>query len=324
MPTSHIAEPPVLYLKTRPDQLYLMYDVMVIGGGPGGVTVGIFSKRRGLSALILDDPQSLSQAEEATIIDDWPGTLKITGMELVKNMRDHAKALGVDFRDEKALKITKSGDLFSIKTDKEEYTGKTVVFATGAKHRKVMVPGESEFAGKGVSYCASCDGPLYKGKKVFVIGGGDSAVTAAMMLKSIGADTTLVHRRDELRAVDALVKQVKKSGVKFFWNTILKEIKGDRFVKSAVLMDMKEKKEFEEKVDGIFIEIGTVPMAELAKECGVELDEAGFIKVDRNQNTNKKGVYAVGDCCNNLSKKITSAVGDGAVAADSIFSHLSE
>lgn len=301
-----------------------MHDVLIIGGGPGGVTAGIFAVRRGLSALILDDPNSLSQTEEATEVDDWPGTKRIKGIELVKKMREHAKSAGVEYLDKKAVDITKKNGGFKVKTDKGEYEGKTLVFATGAKHRKIMVKGEDKYAGKGVSYCASCDGPLYKGKKVLVIGGGDSAVTAALMLDSIGADTTLVHRRDELRAVKSLEKKVKDSGVKFLWSTILKEIKGNNKVEKAVLQDVKKKKKFEEEVDGIFIEIGTVPLAELAKNIGVELDDAGFIKVNREQETNVKKVYAVGDCCDNPTKKIASAVGDGAVVADTIFANLSE
>ncbi len=214
--------------------------------------------------------------------------------------------------------------MLKVRTGNGEYDTKTVIFATGAKHRKVMVPGEAEFAGKGVSYCASCDAPMFRGKKVLVIGGGDTALTDALILKSVGIDVTVVHRRDELRAAKSLEDQAKKAGVKFLWSSIIKEIKGDKMVTSVVLMDVKTKKTSEEKVDGVFVAIGTVPLSELANKIGVKTDEAGFIKVDRSQKTNVPGVYAAGDCCDNPSKKIATAVGDGALAAESAFQYLQE
>ena len=300
-----------------------MYDVIVIGAGPGGMTSAIFAVRAGLKTLILNDPQSLSLIEEAVEIDDWPGDTGISGTDLIKKMKEHVKKLKADYKDEQVLGVIKDG-AFRVKTSKGEYDTKTVIFATGAKHRKVMVPGESEFAGKGVSYCASCDAPMFREKKVLVIGGGDTAITDALILRSVGADTTIVHRRDELRAAKSLEEQAKKAGVKFLWSTIIKEIKGDKTVTSTVLLDVKTQKTFEEKVDGIFVAIGTVPLSELANKIGVETDEAGFIKVDKEHRTNVPGVYAAGDCCDSPSKKIATAVGGGAMAAESAFQYLQE
>ncbi len=296
-----------------------MYDAVVIGGGPAGVTAAIFSHRRNLKTLMLIDPTSLSQTEEATIIDDWPSIPSISGIELMKKMRDQAKGMGIEVKNDKAAGIEKKNGSFTVKTEKGSYEAKTIIMATGARHRKAMVPGESDFAGKGVSYCASCDAPLFRGKKVLVIGGGDTAVTAAILLQQVGADTTMVHRRDELRAVEALREQVKKSGVKFEWDTVLKEIKGDRMVTSAVLQNVKTKEKKEVNVDGIFVAIGTIPTAELAKLVGVGSNERGFIKVDREMKTNVEGFFAAGDCTDGPSKKIATAVGDGAIAAESAY-----
>ncbi len=300
-----------------------MYDVVVMGAGPAGITAAIFAVRAGLKTLILNDPQSLSLIEEAVQIDDWPGDPGISGMELVKKMKEHVKKLKADYKDEQVLSVTKDG-VFRVKTSKSKYETKTVVFATGAKHRKVMVPGEAEFAGKGVSYCASCDAPVFRNKKVLVIGGGDTAITDALILKSVGADATVVHRRDELRAAKSLEEQAKKAGVKFLWSTIIREIKGEQMVTSVVLMDVKTQKTFEEKVDGVFVAIGTVPLSELANKIGVKTDQAGFIMVDKEHRTNVPGVYAAGDCSDNPSKKLATAVGGGALAAESAFQYLQE
>ncbi len=288
------------------------------------MTAGIFANRRNMNVMVLNDPTSLSQIEEATIVDDWPSVPNISGMELMKKFKEHAKSLGVEIKEEKAEGLEKKDGSFIIKTENGAYETKTIIMATGAKHRKAMVAGESEFAGKGVSYCASCDAPLFKGKKVLVIGGGDAAVKSAILLQQVGAETTLVHRRDELRAAEFYRAQVKKSGVKFEWDTILKEIKGDKFVTSAVLQNVKTREKKEVKTDGIFVVIGTIPTAELAKLVGVEANDRGYIKVDREMRTNIEGFFAAGDCTDGPSKKIATAVGDGAIAAESAYNLIKE
>ena len=299
-----------------------MRDLLIIGSGPAGITAGIFAARRNLKTLIISDPSELSLAEEATIIDDWPGDPGINGIELVKKFRDHAKKLGVELVEEKVTGIEKSGSCFRVSTKKNGYEGKTIIFATGAKHRKGLVRGEDRLSGKGVSYCASCDAPLYRGKKVMVLGGGDTAASSALLLEQVGVDTTLVHRRDELRAAEAWGNKLKKSKVNILWDTVCLEIRGKERVGSAVLFNKKTKKKEEVPVDGVFVAFGTIPTSEIARKAGVRVSENGYIIVDRNQKTNIECIFAAGDCCDNPSKKIVTASGDGAIATESAYHYI--
>jgi thioredoxin reductase (NADPH) len=299
-----------------------MYDIIIIGYGPAGCTAGIFAQRRGMKTLILGDMGSLTQVEEATVIDDWPGESDIKGVDLMEKFRDHVKKLKIELKEERAIGAKKSGKGFSVKTDKKEYQTRTLIIATGSKHRKGMIKGEDKFSGRGVSYCATCDAPLFKGKKTAVIGGGDSAVTYALLLQDVGSQATLIHRRDQLRAAEVWQKRILKSKVNIIWDSVVNEIKGDQTVKSIVVMNKKTKEKKEIPMDGVFIAIGTIPTSEIAKNIGVKLNEWGFIEVDKEQKTNVKGVFAAGDCCDNPSKKIVTAAGDGAIAADSAYDYL--
>jgi len=301
-----------------------MYDVLIIGSGPAGLTAGIFAVRRNLKTLVLNDSESLSQTDEASIVDDWPGIMGIKGPELMDKFREHAKKIGVEIKQEKVNKIAKIKDGFEVTNTDYKYKAKSIIIATGSKHRKGLVKGEEKFSGKGVSYCATCDGPLFKGKKVLVLGGGDTAVTYAILLDQIGAETCLVHRRDKLRATESWQKKIFKTGVKIYWDTVCIEIKGDEFVKSAVLKNKKTGETKEVPVDGVFVALGTIPTSELAKDIGLKIDKSGYIIVDREQKTNVPGVFAAGDCCDNPAKKIVTAAGDGGVAAESAYFYLQE
>lgn len=302
-----------------------MYDIIVIGTGPAGLTAGIFAARRDLKTLVLGDPNFLPTTTEATIVDDYPGIPNITGTELQKKFEEHSKSFKIEFKDEKAVKIEKIKKGFSVLTSgKKKHQTRTVIIATGAKHRRVNVPGEEKFAGKGVSYCANCDGPFFKGKKVFVIGGGDTAATSAVLLKQMGSDVTIVHRREELRAVEIFRNQIKKEKIPIIWNSILKKIKGDAFVKSVDMQNTKRGKIENVDVDGIFIAVGTVPTSELAKQVGVKTDDQGFIKVDKVQATNVPGVFAAGDCCDNPTKRIITSMSDGSKAAEFAYEYIKE
>jgi thioredoxin reductase (NADPH) len=316
------------------------YDVVIIGAGPAGLTAGIFAARRGLKAVVLGYTGSMPQAEEATAIDNWPGDISISGADLVKRFEEHAKGLGVEMRNEKVVGISKkagSGKAdkaakrgkagkggkgikgFVVKSEKSEYESKTIIIATGTKHRKGMIKGEAEFAGRGVSYCAACDAPLFRGRRVLYVGGGDSAVMGALLSSRVGSKTMLIHRRDRLRAVKSLQEQILKSDVKIIWNTVPVEIKGDKFVKSVVVMNNKTKKEQEIPVDAVFVAMGTVPTAELAKDVGIKVDKGGFIIVDKEMKTSMPGIFAAGDCTSQPLKQIITAAADGAIAATSAY-----
>jgi len=293
-----------------------IFDCIIIGGGPAGCSAGIYAARFGLKTLLLSSPDTLSQAEHAADIENYPGFKKIHGAELVAKMREQAASAGVKIADAKATSII-DGKLKTVHTEGKHYSGKSVIIATGAAHRKGGVPGEDEFAGKGVSYCAPCDGPLFKGKPVVVWGGGDSALSYAVYLQGIGCKVTLVHRRKDFRAAEALVKKAASSGVKFTLERTVAEIKGKKFVESVVLDDKSVI-----KVSAIFISIGEVPAVELARSAGVAIDAASFISVSPSKATNVPGIFAAGDVTVTPFRQIATATGDGTIAALSAFKYV--
>ncbi len=294
-----------------------IYDCIIIGGGPAGLNAGLYLKRYGVECILFRNPAQTSQILDAHTIDNYLGIENIKGSELIERFEEHAKRFGLKIFDQKVVDISKN-KLIHVKTEKAEYRAKTIIIATGASHRKADIKGESEFLGKGVSYCAVCDGYFFKGKKVIVIGGGDSAMTSAIFLKDIGCDVTLVHRRSEFRAAHVYVKTAKEKGVKFVLERTVKEIIGSRMVEKVILDNGDEL-----ECSGVFIEIGEVPVVDIAKKTGIEVDKSDFIVVDKNQATNIEGIYAAGDVCNNPLKQIISAAADGAVAAFSVKKYLS-
>jgi len=298
-----------------------MYDLIIVGGGPAGMSAAIYSARQGIKFLVIDSPEP-SQIETATKVENYPGIKRTTGPELQKLFEEHAKSLGAEIIKERVMSIQKDDEGFLVVTDENSYRSKSIIIATGAKHRKANIKGEEEFSGKGVSYCATCDGPLFKGKKVLVVGGGDAAVSSAIYLQKQGCITTLIHRRDELRAEEALERELMESDVRIIWDSVVSEIKGDGQVKSVVIKNVKTGEEREEEFSGVFIAVGTVPVSEITKNLGIEVNEAGFIKVDRKQKTNVDGVYAAGDVCDNPLKQVVTACADGAIAAVSVLKDI--
>jgi len=283
-------------------------DLIIIGAGPAGITAGIYAKHYGLEYLIINNPEQTSQTLLATKIENWPGIKEVSGNELLKNMKSQ-----VTIKEETVISIEKG----KVKTDKGEYEAKTIIIATGASHRKANIVGESEFLGKGVSYCATCDGTFFKGKSVIVWGGGDTALLSAVHLRSLNVDVTLVHRRKEFRGAEANVQHAKDTGVKFVLERSLKEIKGDKLVTGVVLDD-----DSEIKCDGVFISIGEVPTTELAKKAGVKLDQGNFIIVDKDMKTNVAGIFAAGDVTNTNLRQIVTACADGARAVLSAYKYI--
>jgi thioredoxin reductase (NADPH) len=223
---------------------------------------------------------------------------------------------------EEVLDVRRTDDIFEVTTDRAKYIVKAVLVATGAESKKLGIPGEIEFFGRGVSYCASCDGYFFKdGKKVIVVGGGNTAATEALYLKNIGVDVTLVHRRDALRCEQILRQSIDDNRIPVMWNTIVKEIRGEKLVSGVVLENTTEKSGSALPISGVFIAIGYVPNNEIAIKLGVDIDNDGYVKVNAGYRTNVKGVYAAGDITGGF-KQIVTAVGQGAVAANTIFEDI--
>lgn len=300
------------------------WDLIVIGAGAAGLAAGIYGSRSGLKTLILDEKLAGGAASDAPLVENYPGFVQVSGAELAEKMVSHCKRAGAVIRDLEAVTaLTLTGEVKKVRTLRSEYEATAVIIATGARYREIGVRGEREFRGRGVSYCGVCDGPFFKGKKVMVVGGGNTACATALYLSNLVAEVLVVHRRDAFRAEEVIVKDlVSKGNVKIFWNTEIQEIKGDRIVKSVVLRNVQTAEFHEVAVDGVFVQVGETANSVLAKEAGVDLDEAGSIKIDMHQRTNIAGVYAAGDVTNHPVKQIGAAVGQGITAALEAYAYI--
>jgi len=294
-----------------------LFDLLIIGGGPAGLSASIYASRHKMRHLVFEGSAPGGQIAWASHkVENYPGIASMTGPELGNALVEHAKGLGMEMKMETVNDIKRSEKGFCVRTDQGSYDSKTVIVATGATHRKLGVPGEDGFLGKGVSYCATCDAPFFKDKPVAMVGGGDAALTQAIYLADVCSEVHLVHRRDEFRADAANIEKVTSNPkIKIHYSSVLKEIKGSKFVDSIVLESTKEGKAREEvKVDGVFIYVGNVPASALAKQAGAEVDEKGFIKVDWKMRTNVPGLYAAGDITGHTLQMVV-ACSEGAIAA---------
>jgi thioredoxin reductase (NADPH) len=299
------------------------WDLIIIGGGPAGLTAGIYGARSGLKTLILEEKTVGGATAESPLIENYPGFPAISGRELVDKMAEHCRKFGVTIKEiEGARELNLSGEKKIVKTDQASYSASAVIIATGCHYRELGVPGENEFKGRGVSYCAVCDGAFFKGKRVLVIGGGNSAATSALYLSNVASNVKLVHRRDQLRAEEALFRNLQERKVEFIWNSMVKEIRGDVKVKSVVVYNKKTGETKEIEVDGVFVQVGEVPNSQLAVKAGVKVDEGGYIIVDGRQRTNIAGVFAAGDVTNGPVKQVGTAVGQAIVAATQAFGYV--
>ena len=299
------------------------YDIIIVGGGPGGLTAGIYAGRQGTKNLILDKDLAGGIGREVPEMENYPGYENISGLKLTEIMKTQAEKNTEIHEFENVLNIEKNDDGFTVKTDKNEYLTKTVILATGSSHSHLNVPGEEEFLGRGVSYCATCDGLFFQSRDIIMVGGGNSALQEAIYLKNLGCNVTIVHRRDEFRAQKHLQNMVKAEGISVIYNATVEEIKGDMIVESVVLKDTKTEELSEMKTDGVFISVGYIPHTELAVQLGVNLDETGHIIVDKEQKTNVEYVYAIGDVCVGLTQWVV-ACGEGAVAATSAYHDIKQ
>ncbi|MDR1332879.1 MAG: thioredoxin-disulfide reductase [Holosporales bacterium] len=302
-------------------------DVVVIGSGPAGLTAAIYLARAGLIPTVLTGPNPGGQLVNTDMIENFPGFTSIRGADLMMQILSQTEACGAELIYEPAESISVHDGLFKVTLPQEPTTpaatihSRSVLIATGARHRHLGIPGEAEFINRGVSWCATCDGPMYKGKRVAVVGGGNSAVMEALFLSSFAATVTLIHRRDSLRADDSMQKRLfAKNNVNLVWNTELAEILGSSKVESLRLKDRLTNEETMYDVDGVFIAVGTVPTSELVREL-VQCDEDGYIIADDTQ-TSCNGLFAAGDVVSNTLKQAVYAAGQGALAARQIETFL--
>ena len=295
-------------------------DLLIVGGGPAGLTAGIYAVRSGLRTAIVEREALGGQVATTPVVENYPGFTSVGGKTLVDIMVNHALQYVDIFQGEAVLDV-EPGHPITVLTTRRKFLTKTVLLATGASHRHLNVPGEKRLSGRGVSYCATCDGPLFKGKKVLMVGGGNSAVTEALYLHHMGVDVTLVHRRDELRAQEFLAKQLFANDIEVLWDTEVKEIRGEQRVEEVLLVNNRTKESSTLKTNGVFIAIGYVPAVELAEKIGLEINEDGYIKHDGRHRTNIPGIYSAGDVEGGY-KQIVTASGQGAEAAMTLFEDL--
>lgn len=301
----------------------MIYDVIIMGAGPAGLTAGIYGKRAGLSTLILDTSSiSGGQILNTYEIDNYPGFPGASGEGLAEAMKNHCEKLGVEFARGKVSSIIDKGDTKELVTKKATFTAKSVIIATGASNKKLGCPGEEELSGVGVSYCATCDGAFFKEKEVAVVGGGDVALEDALYLSRFCTKVHLIHRRDEFRGAMVLQNHVKAvDNIDIIYDTVVESINGEDSVNSLHIKNVKTGEERDLAVEGVFIAVGTEPNT--AKIEGLpELDSRGYIVAGENCETSKAGIYAAGDVRTKQLRQVITATADGANAIFSIQKQL--
>jgi thioredoxin reductase (NADPH) len=293
-----------------------VYDVAIIGAGPAGLSAGIYAARAKLSTVVVEKMYPGGQAAITDRIENYPGFNEgIAGAELTDKMKSQAEKFGAEFLNGEASNIEKRDEKFVIQLKGETLEAKAVILAMGAESRKLGVKGEKEYTGRGVSYCATCDGAFYTDKPVMMVGGGDSAIEEALYLSRFASSVYVVHRRDQLRATKILQERAfKNEKMKFIWNSTVDEIKGRETVEEIILRNVKTGEKTLVAVNGIFVAIGWVPNTSLVKDLA-ELDEQGYIITDENMGTGVPGLFAAGDIRRKPLRQVVTAVADGAIAA---------
>ncbi len=292
------------------------YDCIVIGAGPAGLSAGIYLRRYRMNCLIISKDIG-GYANEAHKIENYPGFPSISGIELMLKFKEHFESLGGSIIQKEAIGISKGKDGYSVQLSDSCYNAKTLIIAAGTKRRKLNIKGEDEFLGKGVSYCATCDAFFFKDKVVGVVGGNDSAASAAVLLAQHAKKVYIIYRKEKVRAEPHWLELIDNDPkIEVISNTVIKEIKGDMKL-SSVALDSGKKLE----LDGLFVEIGSVPTTDIAKSIGIELSEGHYIKVGSNQETSVSGIFAAGDITDSSDRfrQIITACSEGAIAAQSAF-----
>jgi thioredoxin reductase (NADPH) len=295
---------------------YMNYDIIIIGAGPAGLSAGIYAARGGLKTAIFEKGLIGGQIMLTTEVENYPGFEHvISGYKLIDQMRLQAEGFGVEFVEEEITAVALDGLCKIVETESGQHRAKAIILCTGAHPRRLKIPGEERLIGRGVSNCATCDGALYRGKTVAVIGGGDSAIEEALFLTKFASKVYIVHRRDQLRAIYTIQQRAfNNEKIEFIWNSIPIEIIGENRLEKLVLLNKVTEKTSELQVDGCFIYVGILPNNQLL-ESRVELDESGFVMTDEHMHTNIPGIYAAGDIRHKVLRQVVTAVSDGAIAA---------
>jgi len=293
-----------------------IYDTIIIGGGPAGLSAGLYASRSRLDTLIIERAKYGGQATTTDELDNYPGSAEeCTGTSLSKRMKQQAEEFGTQFVKDEVIEVVLEGDIKEIKCKKETYKAKTIIIATGAYPRLGGFKNEIELRGKGVSYCATCDADFFTDLDIAVLGGGDSALSEAIYLAKFGETVTVIHRRDELRGAKSLQeKAFKNPKIKFIWDSVAVEAKGEEILEGLVIKNVKTNELSELKVDGCFVFIGYLPISELFKGM-INMNDRGDVITDEEMRTNIPGVYAAGDIREKLLRQVITAAADGAIAA---------
>jgi len=292
------------------------YDVVIVGGGPAGLTAGLYTSRSRLRSVLIENGLLGGQMTTTENVENYPGFPQgIAGDELSRLMEEQAKRFGLEVVSEYVVEVKLEGDKKVVTTAERSYPCDVLIICTGTEYRKLGVPGEKEFAGKGVSYCATCDGAFFQGNQIVVVGGGDSALTEALYLTKFVKEVTIIHRRDALRGTKIYQERVfANPKIKLLWNSAIQEIKGGQTVQSVRVRNLKTGEITEHGIQGVFLFVGLLPRTQFLKGL-VEMDEEGYILTGENGETSVKGIFAAGDCRKKLVRQIATAVGDGATAA---------
>lgn len=300
-----------------------MYDLIIIGAGPAGLSAAVYAARAELDFIVIEG--SMMQGGQVLTtydVDNYLGLPGIGGFDMGMKFAEHAKKLGVSFVTENVVSMEVQGDVKSVKTDKNTYETKTIIIATGAVHKKAGIPGEAEFTGKGVSYCATCDGAFFKNKVTAVVGGGDVAVEDALYLSRMCGKVYLIHRRDEFRAAKSLVKKARETdNIEFVLDSVVEKIDGENKVRSINIRSKKGATIKTLEVDGVFFAVGMQPVTAFVDK-NIEMNEAGYIIAGEDCATNIPGVYAAGDIRTKQLRQIITAAADGANAVTSVEKYI--
>ena len=301
-----------------------MYDTIIIGAGPAGMTAALYAARSNLKVALIEGGLPGGQMNNTSDIENYPGYANISGPELAEKMFEPLENLGVEHLYGFVENVEDHGDVKKVITDDEEFETRTVIVATGSKHRLLGVPGEEELNSRGVSYCAVCDGAFFRDQDLLVVGGGDSAVEEAIFLTQFAKSVTIVHRRDELRAQKVLQDRAfANEKINFIWDSVVKEIKGENRVESVVIENVKTGQVTEQAFGGVFIYVGLDPVSDFVQELQIR-DQAGWIVTDDHMKTSVAGVFAVGDVRQKDLRQVTTAVGDGAIAGQEAYKYIIE